>query len=247
MPDAPIPASRASAPQAAPVAREAPRPTSSQPPLSVRYYRRMRPNRVYPVVVRCDGAGRVRPGEPLVLRLLMAGAQVVPAEQTLDPSQPRAQVTFFVTPLARGWLRGERLEVVQQGKKVQELRLPCKVTTQCLTWIILALAFLVPVYIVPYFTTTPITHGDANPTKAMEYTLRDNCPHVWPIITEHLPVVAEYLEQIREVIGQAYGWAYYSVRNNNVPLFYWTVVFFLVLGALSWLLHLERRKRRRLA
>src|SRR5881396_2891305 len=76
---------------------------------------------------------------PVTVRLVMAGAQVVPAEQTLDPGDPGDKATFYVTPLAHGGLRGERIEVVQNGRKVQELRIPCKVTSQkgTLVWLFL--------------------------------------------------------------------------------------------------------------
>src|SRR5262249_31612953 len=126
------------------------------PQLQVRYYRKMRPHRVYPVVVSWkSGKGRPVADSPVVVRLLLPGAQVVPAEQTLEPGAD-ARATFHVTPIARGWMRGERLEVVQDGRKVQEIRLPCKVTTQRLTWVLLALTFLVPWLITPLFTTSPL-------------------------------------------------------------------------------------------
>lgn len=288
MPDAPVPASRPTAAQAVPVAREPQRAAASLPPLTVRYFKRMRRQRVYAVVVSCETTGRVRPPDPLVLRLVMAGAQVVPSEHTLDPSKPKPQVTFFVTPLARGWLKGERLEVIQGGKKVQEVKLPSKVTTQRLTWVLLALTFLVPWYIVPYFTTSPIVYTEdvrkevaeepkepkvaqsdldkrldkleklisdvrgpeKKPIKggdALRYHLRDKSPHVWPIIKEHAPAVAEVLEkEIPEFCGYLYGLAYHSVNNSTppLPLGYCTVCVFAVLTALSWVMHLERRKRR---
>ena len=46
--------------------------------------------------------------------------------------RPDAEATFYVTPLARGWLRGERLEVLVNGRKVQELRLHGHVPVQFL-------------------------------------------------------------------------------------------------------------------
>src|SRR5207253_2462625 len=99
----------------------------------IRYYRRMSRQRVYNVTVGWPkpGAGRTKPPAgtpPVTVRLLMAGAQVVPSEHTLDPNRADAQATFYVTPLARGWLRNEKLEVLIQGRKVQEMRLPAKVS-----------------------------------------------------------------------------------------------------------------------
>src|SRR4051794_20293229 len=124
--------------------------SAGSPHIQFRHYRRMRPNRVYPFVVSWRESGRGT--GPVVVRLVMAGAQVVPAEHTLDPAHPGDQVTFHVTPPARGQLRGERLEVVQDGRKVQELRLPCKVTTQRLTWFFLFLTLVVAWWVVPALT-----------------------------------------------------------------------------------------------
>jgi hypothetical protein len=121
--------------------------SAGSPQVQVRYYRRMRPNKVYPFTVSwresARGAG------PVTVRLVLAGAQVVPAEQTLDPANPDDRVTFYVTPLAKGWLRGERLELLQNGRKVQEIRLPCKVTTQRATWLFLLLTIFVGWWVVP--------------------------------------------------------------------------------------------------
>src|SRR5262249_19492101 len=87
------------------------------PRIRVRYYKRMRPNKAYPVHVtwRTPASGRSASSDPVTVRLVMGGAQVVPAEQPLDLADPDAHATFYVTPLAKGWLRGERLEVVQNG------------------------------------------------------------------------------------------------------------------------------------
>src|SRR5262245_57073851 len=85
---------------------------ASLPPVEVAYYRRMKLQRVYPFVVCWRRGARPTPGEKVTVRLLMAGAQVLPAEQALDAGNPNAQATFFVTPLARGWLRAQRLEIV---------------------------------------------------------------------------------------------------------------------------------------
>jgi hypothetical protein len=139
------PAQRAPAREARPAAKGA-------PSLNVRYWKRMRPNKVYPVVVSAAGRGDV----PVTVRVVMAGAQVVPAEQTMVPGQPGEKLTFYVTPLARGGLRGERVEVLQDGKKVQEIRIPCKVVTQRPTLVWLFLALFVPWLILHYFVYAPV-------------------------------------------------------------------------------------------
>src|SRR5205085_1345221 len=136
-------------PQRSGSVRESSRSPGGTRTIQVRYYRRMRPNRVYPVVVSWQSSGRA--AEPVVVRLVMAGAQVVPAEQPLAGAEADGRATFYVTPLAKGQLRGERLEVLQDGKKVQEIKLPCKVTTQRLTWFFLLLTVLVCWWVAPLF------------------------------------------------------------------------------------------------
>jgi hypothetical protein len=136
--------------------------------LQVRYYRRMRLQRVYAVVASWADAEGKRPGAaPVTLRLLMAGAQIVPAEHTLDPSDPDATATFYVTPLAKGWLRNERLEVLVGDRKVQEMPLPAKVTSQGLTLTLLLLAFLLPWFMLSYGKYTPLemSRADIDPKK----------------------------------------------------------------------------------
>src|SRR5437870_3159856 len=78
-----------------------------------------------------DGSG------PVQVRLIMAGAQVVPAEQPLDPGEPGARVTFYVTPLAKGPLGGCRAEVIQNGRKIAEVRTPARAGTQRMTLLLL--------------------------------------------------------------------------------------------------------------
>src|SRR5689334_7664682 len=83
-------------------------------PVQVRYYKKMKLQRVYPVVVRWGRRDRRAPAgtPPITLRLLMGGAQVVPAEQQISANDPDATATFYVTPVATGSLRNEKLEVL---------------------------------------------------------------------------------------------------------------------------------------
>src|SRR2546428_3012168 len=133
------------------------RPENTLPPLQIRYYRRMSRQRVYNVTV---GWPKSRPKPPagtppVSVRLLMAGAQVVPSEHVLDPNKADAQATFYVTPLARGWLRSEKLEVIVQGRKVQETRLASKVCSQRMTAVLLLLTLIVPWFILNYLKYAP--------------------------------------------------------------------------------------------
>jgi hypothetical protein len=123
------------------------------PALSVRYWQRMRPHKVYPVVVSTTGGG---PSSPATVRLVMAGAQVVPAEQPLDAANPREELTFYVTPLAKGNLRAECIEVVQGGAKIQELPIPCQVCTQKPALVLLLCALLIPWLMLHFLVYAPI-------------------------------------------------------------------------------------------
>lgn len=117
------------------------------PAVEVQYYRRMRPRRVYPVVVRWaeppkpPGPGGVR---LITLRLQAGGAQIVPAEVTLDTAQPDAEAAFCITPLAEGWLRAQHLDLLVKGQKVQELLMASRVVGHRWTWTFLFLAIALP-------------------------------------------------------------------------------------------------------
>jgi hypothetical protein len=113
----------------------------------------MRISKVYPVVVRMSGEGE---GDPITVRMVQAGAQVVPAEHTMDPGNPGEMVTFYVTPIAHGTLRGGQLEVIQGGRKIQEIRTPCRVTSQKGTLIWLFLALFIPWLLLHYLEYSPI-------------------------------------------------------------------------------------------
>jgi hypothetical protein len=150
--------------------RESPPParqSTSGPSLYIRYWKRMRPNKVYAVTVSLAGRGEAA---PVTLRLLMAGAQVVPAEQVLNRAKGVDRATFYVTPLARGRLRGEHVEVLQDGNKIQELRIPSKVCTQwpALRW--LFLAFFIPWLILHFLVYSPIGYQqDVNKDGSAKY------------------------------------------------------------------------------
>src|SRR5712692_8180564 len=87
--------------------RETAPPKGTRTDLKVRYYYRMKPQRVYPLSVEVPRGSDGRPlpagsGEAVVVRPVIPGAVVVPAEQRLDVARPGSQVTFSVTPLAKG-------------------------------------------------------------------------------------------------------------------------------------------------
>ena len=127
--------------------------------LRVRYYYRMKPQRAYPLVVEVPrGSAAAGPGPgPVVVRPLIPGAHIVPAEQALDVNRAGQQVTFYVTPLARGRLPAPRVEVLQHGRPVGAIGLRMKAVTQRMTWLLLLLTVLVPCLV--FYTTrvNPLT------------------------------------------------------------------------------------------
>lgn len=138
-------------PRPVPAGRPARTSANTLSPLRITYYRRMHRQRVYPVTIGWNSKDRAPAGaKPVKLRLLMAGAQIVPTEQTLDPAKTDGVANFYVTPLARGNLYGERLEVLIDDRKVQEVPLSCKVTSQRMTLFLLALAFIIPTLMLHY-------------------------------------------------------------------------------------------------
>jgi hypothetical protein len=133
-------------------------PAAPKLDLRVRYYYRMKPQRVYPLVVEVSrgtaAAGPVL--EPVVVRPVIPGAHVAPAEQPLDVRRPGAPATFYVTPLARGRLPAPRVEVLQHGRRAGEVGLRMKGVTQRATWFLLLLTLVVPALLF-YATRHPLT------------------------------------------------------------------------------------------
>lgn len=233
-------------------------PSDATPPrLRVKYYRRMRINRVYPVHVSWAAAGRGQTTGPVTVRLVMAGAQVVPLEQQLDPGRADAKVTFHVTPIAKGWLHGERVEVVQEGRKVQEIKLPCKVTSQRCTWLLLLLTFLIPFGVIPFFTTSPLPpeylarppksarEGDpkSGPGRTLTERIQNWAAPVPDIIDENAPQVSEALYKVPGYLGYFYNLIFFNL--NDEPLGYYSFLILLGLTVLSWWWHRTARKTRK--
>lgn len=117
----------------------------------VRFYRRMKPNAVYPLIVELHGsAGKkgstaIPPGDAVIVRPLIPGSYVTPAELEVSPKPANNKVTFYVTPLATGRLKQARVGVYHQGRLLQEIWLPMKSASQSATRVFLGLTFLLPV------------------------------------------------------------------------------------------------------
>jgi hypothetical protein len=260
-----------------PVSR--PRPVPIQPPareertgpalpaLQVRYYRRMHRQRVYTVTVSWEESEQSPPRgtPPVLLRLLIAGAQVVPSEQPLDPTKENARASFYVTPLAQGWLRGERLEVLADGRKVQEIPLSTHVTSQRMTWVLFALTILAPWFLLYYCKYAPFTptaeervelikiatkenlRGEARallqtPGGILDKRIADNLPELPDKLNDDVPVVRDYLVKARGFVGDVYQGLCNMSRSH--PLAFYAAAGLGFLTVISWWVHREKRRWR---
>ena len=239
------------------------------PYLSVRYWKRMRVNKVYPVVVSTTGKGDA---EPVVVRVVMAGAQVVPAELPMDPSNPGDKATFYVTPLAKGNLRGERVEVLQGGRKVQEIRIPSKTVSQSSTVVWLALAIIVPWLILHFFDYHPIGYqakldsegrekyergpqvwskykeekdkeGELNGPKRITNFITDNMPKLEPMLglAKDSDVVV-YYKDAQDFPRKGYQHLIENYHDLDQPLAFYIFCAFLLIALISFIARQEGRK-----
>jgi hypothetical protein len=133
------------------------RPGDLGPQLQIRYWKVMKPQRVYALVVTVPARGK-KGGEAeeepargglVVVRPVIPGAQVVPAEQRYEVA-PGNQITFQVTPLARGRLPRARLEVFAPGQPPEIIPLPMKAKTHRLALVLLFLAWAIPTFLVSW-------------------------------------------------------------------------------------------------
>ncbi len=136
-----------------PAEPDVPPPDILLPALVVHLYRSMKRQALYPLVVRWSrsdyGYGPVGgKNAAVVLRPVVPGALVVPTELLLNAGNPDASATFHVTPLARGRLTGARVEVLHQDRRVQSVGLPMKVYRLSPSALLLALAFLIPLWLI---------------------------------------------------------------------------------------------------
>ncbi|MBY0522477.1 MAG: hypothetical protein K2R98_03730 [Gemmataceae bacterium] len=118
--------------------------------LRVRYYRRMKPQRVYPMIVELlpvdkkPATSSTPPGDPVTICPLVPGAHITPAVLEVGPKQSNSKATFYVTPLATGRLRDAKITVSHQGRVLQEVSLPATSATQTMTRFLAVLTFVLP-------------------------------------------------------------------------------------------------------
>jgi hypothetical protein len=212
----------------------------SLPPLKVNFPRQMKIQRIYPVRVSWQGGDGFRTGgvRQVTLRLLMAGGQVLPVEQTLETSSD-AVATFYVTPLGRGWLREQRLEVVVQGRKVQEIPLASKVTSHCWTKFFVLMMFVAP-WLLGWMQ-------QSGPNVVADLAEKD-VPALPALVSSNVPALAEGWEKAWNWAGETYSrlWWTMSFSPEQEPRRWGfpAVCVFGVLALLSLWWHRDTRRRR---
>jgi hypothetical protein len=235
----------------------------THPPLVVRYYKRMKKQKVYTAQVSWRSAPtKGKGGEPYTVRLIMPGAQVVPVERVMDPGKPKDRAVFYVTPIAaKGQLRGERLEVLQQGQKVQEIAVPAKISSLRWFWIFLVLAFFLPWYLINYVQDPTGKEVGLNTQRweQVEISIDEKVNKHLPgdiekatattgkkidelvmvddgtdVLRNSIIVLYDFFNQDNVMIGGSY-------YRANFP--FWLGVFFFVLALLAWFLGREKVRK----
>jgi hypothetical protein len=205
--------------------------------------RRMKSQRVYTYEVSWQSKKSWATSTPITVRLVVGGAQVVPAERPLDPAEPDAKALFYVTPLARrGWLRGERVEVLHEGRKVQQIWVPGKVASQRLTWVLLLLTLLArPLW---YNVVEPrLERHQVGPGGYVVGLVEANAGSLPPQASEHLTFLDEPLDWLGKNVTRGLDYPYEQAGEHKLDFGLCLTGVLLLLTLLSWFFHRDKRKR----
>jgi hypothetical protein len=118
-------------------------------PVIVKYYSRMRMQRVFPLTVDLQATGALR--GRVQVRPIIPGALVTPGIREVELGEGGSTLKFSVTPMAWGPLPHARLGLFQNGRHLGNVAIPMKGVRQVDTWLFLLLALLVPAAIL-FFT-----------------------------------------------------------------------------------------------
>ena len=229
------------------VSRDEERAETALPALRVRYFRQMKPQRVYTVEVAWQKSAKPARGE-ITVRLIVAGAQVLPSEQAMDAAQPTVRAVFYVTPLAKGWLRNQKLEVLSHGRKVQEIPMASKVASQRFTWFLLLCTFLVPWFLTEFVKMSPMAETTRRKDdrivfryvdKEVESYIKDNVPAMPPELKG--TVVETWLLEGRSAVAK--GYQKLVEVSRVVPIAFYTGAVLLALTLISAYLHKAKRRQ----
>jgi hypothetical protein len=181
-----------------------------------------------------------------VVRPVIPGTLVTPAEQTLTATASPARVMFYVTPLVKGRIREARVEVGPPHGTSAEVTLPMRVVTQRLTKWLLLLTVVLPCVLfyytayqplkgtIPHKSPTGTVWVAGNPGDVLEYRIKN--------------VLRDFPEAVRDNVayglGKAYEWLW-NLTTEGMPLSLYLAVALLVLTGASWLARRPARGRRR--
>lgn len=224
----------------------------SGPKLEVRYSKRMKLQRVYTLVVAMPSKGKRKSdeidesGALVVVRPVIAGAQVVPSEQRFEMA-PGNQISFAVTPLAKGRLPRARVEISAPDHPPETITLPMKVCTQRFALALLVLAWAIPTFMIS------VTKGSLAPkqgTSLAEHfksSMNNDLPPV-PIFNRGADFLPEGWTDftLADTTGDflVTGWGYLDANIVRFPWLPNVVAFgFIFLALVAWVIHRPKRKR----
>jgi hypothetical protein len=128
---------------------------------TVRYYERMNPQRMFPLLVVLSRheiqqivkrqvtqaqskSFQVAAKSPVEVEPVLAGCSCYPPKEHIDVSAETASVTFWVVPHVLGRIMHARVVVRQEGRVLTEVPLEMRVTQQSLTLLLGALSLVLP-------------------------------------------------------------------------------------------------------
>jgi hypothetical protein len=140
-------------------AQKAPRPVEQR--ATVRYYERMNPDRLYPLLVVLSRtqieeiqqrnvsqarsqAFRVETGSVVEIEPILPGCECYPPSAQVTVGAEEARAEFFVAPHVLGRILKARVVVRQEGRTLAEVPLETRVVRQALTWAMAGLSLVLP-------------------------------------------------------------------------------------------------------
>jgi hypothetical protein len=197
----------------------------------IRYCRRMKVQGVYRMLVELravepKGASAAGAGDSLIARPLISGAQVQPAEQELGPKASNNRIYFAITPLAKGRLKDARLQLLHQGRVLEEIKTPMTGTSKRTTWLLFLATLVSLAFLVGLLPALP----DLSNGKIV-----DNLAEVQqkvPDYDEHLP--PEQIETFGRLAIALKVQEGYDYLLETPHLNFWIFAGLLLLTLLSW-------------
>jgi len=172
---------RTAQPATEPVRADIQRAPSVQYRPVIRYYKRMRLGRTYPLKVALSASSPSsvsRAAGVVLVRPVIAGAVVTPTEATLDLGRSDSSAAFRVTPAARGKLRGAQVQFFCHDRLLGDVNLSMKATRQTLTWVLLCLTIALPLLFQPVFGHDSWTHASGEFRAKMIAEANKTGPHI---------------------------------------------------------------------